>query len=71
MEHVAGRSINLAMSERAIAALRAVGLAEIVLQNAIPMKARMIHDLDGKRWAYPYGTHGEVSVVASLFYVNQ
>lgn len=61
MEHVPGRSVNLAMSERAIQALAEVGLADTILAKAIPMKARMIHELDGRRWAYPYGTHGEVS----------
>lgn len=45
-----GRSINLALSTRGITALEAVGLAERVLKEAIPMYGRMIHDRDG-------GTH--------------
>lgn len=60
MEHVPGRSINLAMSVRAITALTEVGVADTVLSKVIPMHARMIHELDGRTWAYPYGTHGEV-----------
>ena len=66
MEHVPGRSVNLAMSERGIQALAEVGLAETILAKVIPMKARMIHELDGRRWAYPYGTHGEVSFYYSI-----
>ncbi len=44
---VGGRSINLAISARGIAALREAGLAEHVLQAAIPMPGRMIHDRSG------------------------
>lgn len=44
---VGGRSINLAISARGIAALREAGLAQEVLQAAIPMPGRMIHDRSG------------------------
>ena len=44
---VGGRSINLAISARGIAALREAGLADEVLKAAIPMPGRMIHDSDG------------------------
>jgi kynurenine 3-monooxygenase len=40
---VAGRSINLALSTRGIHALQQVGIADEVLQHAIPMRGRMIH----------------------------
>src|SRR5438105_5643974 len=50
-----GRSINLALSVRGIEALRQVGLAEEILQNAIPMRGRMIHAPDGKLSFQPYG----------------
>ena len=50
-----GRSINLALSVRGIEALRGVGLADEVLQNAIPMRGRMIHAPDGKLSFQPYG----------------
>jgi len=43
-----GRSINLALSTRGIAALEAAGAAGAVLRDAIPMRGRMIH------------THGEL-----------
>jgi kynurenine 3-monooxygenase len=41
-----GRSINLALSERGLSALRQVGLAEEVLKKVIPMPGRMIHSPD-------------------------
>lgn len=58
---VVGRSINLALSTRGLAALDAVGLKDEVLQKVIPMYGRMIHERDGQRWEYPYGTAGQVS----------
>ncbi len=45
---VGGRSINLALSTRGIHALQQIGLAEEVLQHAIPMRGRMIHDRSGE-----------------------
>ncbi len=44
---VGGRSINLALSTRGITALQEVGLAEKVLDQAIPMHGRMMHDTEG------------------------
>jgi kynurenine 3-monooxygenase len=44
---VGGRSINLALSTRGINALEQLGLANQVLQHAIPMRGRMIHDKSG------------------------
>lgn len=44
---VGGRSINLALSVRGIRGLKAVGLAEKVLKESIPMRGRMMHDIDG------------------------
>jgi len=51
-----GRSINLALSVRGIHALRELGLADEVLHNAILMRGRMIHALDGSQTFQPYGT---------------
>lgn len=42
-----GRSINLAMSNRARRSLRAVGLEEEILKCAIPMEGRLLHGLSG------------------------
>jgi kynurenine 3-monooxygenase len=54
-----GRSINLALSARALHALSEVGLAEPVLAGAVPMRGRMMHDVDGKLTFQPYGTKPE------------
>lgn len=50
-----GRSVNLAISVRALSALSKLNLASEIKQHCIPMKARMIHNLDGSRKAIPYG----------------
>ncbi|MEO8573723.1 MAG: NAD(P)/FAD-dependent oxidoreductase [Pyrinomonadaceae bacterium] len=56
----AGRSINLALSDRGIAALREVGMDEYMLAEAIPMYGRMIHALSGETKLLPYsGRKGE------------
>ena len=44
----AGRSINLALSERGLDALRRIGLADQVMADALPMRGRMIHPVDGR-----------------------
>lgn len=51
---VGGRSINLAISTRGIHALEQVGLADEVMQSAIPMRGRMIHTPDGHLHFQPY-----------------
>jgi kynurenine 3-monooxygenase len=55
----AGRSINMALSNRGIRALQAIGLDEMLRENAIPMKGRMIHDVTGKVNLQPYGKEGQ------------
>src|SRR5205085_7211338 len=49
-----GRSINLALSTRGIHALEQLGIADEVLQHAIPMPGRMIHDKSGELHFSPY-----------------
>lgn len=51
----AGRSINLAVSTRGIAALREAGIGAEVLSEAIQMPGRMLHNLDGTLSFLPYG----------------
>lgn len=59
-EVAAGRSINLALSDRGIAALREVGMDEYMLREAIPMFGRMVHAIDGETKLLPYsGRRGE------------
>ena len=56
----AGRSINMALSDRGIAALREVGMDEYMLSHAIPMYGRMIHSPSGETKLLPYsGRKGE------------
>lgn len=55
----AGRSINLALSDRGIKALKEVGIDEEVLKIAIPMHGRHIHNLDGSHAFQPYGKEGQ------------
>lgn len=50
-----GRSINLALSLRGIAALERVGVADEVLATAVPMPGRMIHAVNGSLQFQPYG----------------
>lgn len=51
----AGRSINLALSDRGLRALQRAGIAEQVQQVAIPMKGRLLHQPDGSTGFLPYG----------------
>jgi kynurenine 3-monooxygenase len=55
----AGRSINLALSARGIEALGKVGLAEKVLDEAIPMNGRLMHNIKGELTYQPYGKEGQ------------
>ncbi len=55
----AGRSINLALSTRGIEALNKVGLAEQVLDEAIPMNGRLMHSIKGELTFQPYGKEGQ------------
>ena len=50
-----GRSINLALAARGIAALRRAGVEAEVAKLLIPMRGRMVHDLDGAQRFLPYG----------------
>ena len=59
-EVAAGRSINLALSDRGIAALREVGMDSYMLAEAVPMLGRLIHTASGETKLLPYsGRQGE------------
>jgi kynurenine 3-monooxygenase len=62
---VGGRSINLALSERGIDALRRVGLADEVLNNVIPMRGRMLHEPDGSV-AFQYYSSNHTDAINSV-----
>lgn len=55
----AGKSINLALSDRGWRGLEGVGIAEDIRKVAIPMKGRMIHNIDGNVVFQPYGKDGQ------------
>jgi kynurenine 3-monooxygenase len=55
----AGRSINLALSDRGILALSKVGLDQEIKNISIPMHGRYIHNLDGTTAFQPYGKQGQ------------
>jgi kynurenine 3-monooxygenase len=55
----AGKSINLALSTRGLNALEKVGLRQAILDHAIPMHGRMIHDPQGIQKYQPYGKEGQ------------
>jgi kynurenine 3-monooxygenase len=57
-----GRSINLALSERGLDALRRVGLADVVMAPALPMHGRMIHGVDGQASFSSYSAHGDLAI---------
>jgi len=60
VEMSAGRSINLALSDRGIVALREVGMDKYMLAEAVPMFGRMVHAVDGSTKLLPYsGRQGE------------
>jgi len=52
---LAGRSINLALSDRGWRGLEAVGIAEDIKKIGIPMYGRYIHHKDGSTAYQPYG----------------
>ena len=51
----AGRSINLALSDRGILALKGVDLDLDILKEAVPMPGRMLHSVEGDLTYAPYG----------------
>ena len=72
LEHVPGKSINLAMSIRGLSALNSIGLGNHVAEEyGIPMRARMIHRLDGTTYPVPYGKKGQAIYSVGRRYVNE
>jgi kynurenine 3-monooxygenase len=67
----AGRSINLALSNRGLRALDEVGLTSEIKRAAIPMHGRMMHDRLGKLTFQPYGKKGQFINSISRSNLNQ
>jgi kynurenine 3-monooxygenase len=53
---VKGRSINMALSRRGRDALAYINCEDTIVNNGIPMHARMLHAVDCSKQAVPYGT---------------
>lgn len=67
----AGRSINMALSQRGWKSLEQVGLTEKVLPYAIPMYGRRIHDEHGETSFIPYGKANQAIYSISRGNFNQ
>lgn len=55
----AGKSINLALSDRGWKALKGAGVDHLIREIAIPMPGRIMHDLEGHLTYQPYGKEGQ------------
>lgn len=53
--YAGGRSINLALAERGLNALRSAGVDDDVLKQAVMMRGRMVHTVDGEQRLQRYG----------------
>ena len=53
--YAGGRSINLALTERGLHALRQAGADEAVMRHAVMMRGRMVHPLGGEPELQRYG----------------
>ena len=66
----AGRSINLALSDRGWKALNEIGIADDIKEIAIPMYGRFMHALDGSTSYQPYGKEGQAIYSVSRAGIN-
>tara|TARA_R110002049_G_scaffold254642_2_gene430127 strand:- start:9202 stop:10536 length:1335 start_codon:yes stop_codon:yes gene_type:complete len=68
---IAGRSINLALSDRGWKALKMAGIDENIKETAIPMYGRMMHAEDGTLTPQAYGKEGQAIYSVSRGGLNQ
>jgi kynurenine 3-monooxygenase len=66
----AGRSINLALSDRGWKALTEIGIADDIKEIAIPMYGRFMHAIDGSTYYQPYGKDGQAIYSVSRAGIN-
>ena len=66
-----GKSINLALSDRGWLALEAVGLAEQIKSQAIPMYRRVMHDVEGNLTSQAYGKDNQAIWSVSRAGINE
>lgn len=55
----AGKSINLALSDRGLRGLDGIGIGDEIRKISIPMYGRFIHNVDGSTSFQPYGKKGQ------------
>ncbi|MFN3916454.1 MAG: FAD-dependent oxidoreductase [Flavobacteriales bacterium] len=67
----AGKSINLALSDRGWKALEGAGIADEIKKVAIPMYGRRMHLVDGALTYQPYGKQGQAIYSVSRGGLNQ
>ncbi len=66
----AGRSINLALSDRGWRGLKGAGIEDEIRKVAIPMHGRVIHNLKGEITRQPYGEKGQSIYATSRGILN-
>ena len=67
-----GRSINLALADRGIHALKLAGVYDDIEATLVPMRGRLIHQLDGGESLHRYGARpGEQIYSVSRHVLNQ
>src|ERR1035437_3228646 len=66
----AGKSINLALSDRGWRGLQGVGIADEIKKIAIPMYGRFIHNRDGSNVFFPYGKKDQAIYSVSRGEIN-
>ena len=68
---VSGRSINLALAERGILALKQAGIFDRVQPLLIPMRGQILHDVAGGQTFVPYGQQQEAIFSVSRAGLNR
>ncbi|MEO6884482.1 MAG: NAD(P)/FAD-dependent oxidoreductase [Bacteroidia bacterium] len=66
----AGKSINLALSDRGWKGLEGIGIADEIKKIAIPMYGRFIHHKDGSTAYQPYGKENQAIYSVSRAEIN-
>ncbi len=66
----AGRSINLALSDRGWLGLKGAGIEEEIRKVAIPMHGRVMHSVKGELTFQPYGEKGQSIYATSRGILN-
>jgi kynurenine 3-monooxygenase len=67
-----GRSINLALADRGIHALKLAGVYDTIAHHLVPMRGRRVHALDGSEALHLYGQRpAEVIYSVSRHLLNQ